>query len=168
MLTNWWSVILASSVVAALIGGIFTFFNAARIERLKHEFSARQERAKRLGEAHTDLLAITETAILDLDKAKADPNSVLRTLVSAMTADFSTAEKIYQKVRPLLANAFRSQIDAHLQTAVELNAASSKQLLNEASFDQKSELLNLLKARSEFIAMLKSQIADAYAQVAGA
>jgi hypothetical protein len=164
MVTNWWSVILTSSVISGIVSGIFGFINASKIERLKHELSAQAERSKRLGDAHNDLLTVEQSSHYDLSVAKANPQPAIAALVVQMTAAFDKAEEIYQRIRPLLNERFRGDIDARLRNAQEVNSRVSKELMAGSQFDQDKALIELLGVRDEFITILKSQVADAYAE----
>jgi hypothetical protein len=94
--------ILASTVVAAVVAGLFGCLNGSRIEKLKAQLLASQERTKRLGDAHVELLAIKTSGAFDLQAAKKDRAAVLAALVVEMTAEFNKAEGVFVKIRPLL------------------------------------------------------------------
>lgn len=160
--------VLASSVVAAVVSGAFGFLNGTRIERLKAQLSSSQERAKRLGDAHIELLAIETSGGPDIQTAKADPNTALISLVAQMTADFNAAETVYVKVRPLMKQKDSDEIDVIHSKALEINERASDRLWSEESFDQKSALKALISARSEFVKLLKRNVERAYREAVGA
>jgi hypothetical protein len=160
--------ILASSVVAAVVAGAFGFLNGTRIEKLKAQLLASQERTKRLGDAHVELLAIKTSGYFDFQAAKSDPNAALNALVVSMTAQFNSAESIYVKIRPLMKQKHREEIDTVHKNAVEINERASLRLRSGEAFDQTPTLKSLLTARSEFIELLKRNVESAYQEAAGA
>jgi len=159
--------ILASTVVAAVVSGTFGYLNGTRIEKLKAQLLANQERTKRLGEAHVELLAIKTKGNFDLNAAKNDPNAALNALVVAMTTDYNNAESIYVKIRPLMKQKHKDEIDTAHKNAEEINERAAQRLRSGEVFDQNPALLALLTARSEFIELLKKNVENAYGEAAG-
>jgi len=160
--------ILASTVVAAIVAGLFGYMSGSRIEKLRAELLAGQERAKRLGEAHVELLSVKTSGSFDFQAAKADPNAAIRALVISMTQDFNSAEAIYLKVRPLLKKAHIDAIDVVHNNSIEINERTAARLRSEEVFDHTPTLKPLLSARSDFIELLKKNIELAYQEAAGA
>jgi|SoiMethySBSTD1v2_1073268.scaffolds.fasta_scaffold505064_1 hypothetical protein len=158
--------VLASSVVAAVVAGAFGYLNGGRIEKLKAQLLANQERTKRLGDAHIELLGIKTSGTFDIHAAKKDPNAALTALVIEMTAEFNKAEDVYVKIRPLLKQKHKDDVDVLHRNAVEINERAAKRLHSEEVFDQTPTLKALLSARSEFIESLKSNVENAYKESA--
>lgn len=160
--------ILASTVVAAVVAGAFGYLNGTRIEKLKAQLLANQERTKRLGDAHVELLAIKTSGVFDFQTARSDPNAALNALVVSMTADFNNAESAYVKIRPLLKQKHREDIDTAHKNAVEINERAAQRLRSGEVFDQTPTLKSLLSARTDFIELLKRNVESAYREAAGA
>lgn len=159
--------VLASSVVAAIISGVFGYLNATRVERLKHDLLAGQERAKRLADAHVELLAIKTSGPFDFQAAQKNPTGALTQLVVSMTADFDTASQIYERIRPLLKPKYRDDVEMTLNNAREVNEQASARLRSGQPFDQKPVLEALVGARARFIETVKAKVEAAYAEATG-
>ncbi|MEE9336645.1 MAG: hypothetical protein V3U87_01070 [Methylococcaceae bacterium] len=157
--------ILSAGAVSAIVSGIIGYFTAGRVERIKHQLSANQERSKRLGEAHNNLLEIKQSRVMTRDEVTTqNPRAVLDKLVIAMTNDFDSAETIYKRIRPLLDNKYRKVIDKELGNAEAINNKCNTLL--DAEIDKQNEgLIELLEARSSFISILKEQTEIAYEKV---
>jgi hypothetical protein len=83
-----------------------------------------------------------------------------------MTAEFNKAEDVYVKIRPLLKQKHKDDVDVLHRNAVEINERAAKRLNSEEVFDQTPTLKALLSARSEFIESLKSNVENAYKESA--
>lgn len=154
--------VLASSVVSAVVAGLFGYLNGSRIEKLKIQLLASQDRTKRLSDAHIELLAIKTSGTFDMHAAKKNTNAAITALTIEMTTEFNRAENTYVKIRPLLKQKHKDEVDVLHKNAVEINERAVKQLHSAEVFDQVPVLKALLSARSEFIESLKLNVESAY------
>src|SRR5229473_5501403 len=123
-----WASIAASTVIAAVISGGFAWDSASRVERLKYELGSLQERAKKLGQAHAELLSIKQAASFSAPEMQGNPDETIVRLTKIMTANFNTAEAIYLRIRPLLSNADRTLIESKYSAAESANKRVSELL----------------------------------------
>ena len=156
--------VLSAGAVSAVVSGTIGYFTAGRIERIKHQLSANQEREKRLGEAHNDLLKIKQSSTMDHGEAAKAPDAALATLIKSMNEDFDSATTIYKRIRPLMNKKYKSIIDKKLEEAEQVNE-QCKGLLAAPIEEQNNALIRLLGARSQFITVLKEQVEAAYGEV---
>ena len=157
--------ILSAGVISAIVSGAISYFTSGRIEKLRSQLSSAAERAKRLGEAHNQLLDI-DRGEFGFNPNSVNPenvNALLIEKISIMNEEFSNASSIYGRVRPLLGIKYTKDIDRALQSAEEINQQSS-QMIDASQEEQNRALAALLKARKKFIDELKSNVESAYSE----